>query len=324
MNRNKNTNKSKNASHANRFTKFTVDRFIKGMKKDYQLYLLALPAVLYIFIFSYIPMYGIQIAFKDFNVAAGISGSEWVGFDQFAKFFNSYQFLTTLKNTLVLSIYSLLVNFPFPIILALMLNQAGSKKFSKLVQTVTYAPHFISVVVMVGMIMLMLSPTSGVVNSVIKAFGGTPINFMAEAGMFKSIYVLTDLWQQIGWSSIIYLAALAAINPELYEAAEMDGAGKFRKILHVDIPGVTPTAIIMLILAVGRIMSMGMQKAYLMQNPLNLDSSEIISTYVYKSGLLQMQYSYSTAVTLFESAINVILLVSVNALSKKISKTSLW
>lgn len=306
----KNTNKS--------------NKIINRLKKDYQIYLLALPAIIYVIIFNYIPMYGIQIAFKDFTIGAGISGSPWVGLDNFKRFLSSYQFITTLKNTIFLSVYSLVVNFPFPIILALLLNQVKNMKFKKTVQTVTYAPHFISVVIMVSMLIIMLSPTSGVVNSVIKMLGGEAKNFMAEPGMFKTIYVLSDIWQQIGWSSIIYLSAISSINPELYEAAKVDGASKFKQILHVDLPGIAPTTIIMLILAMGRIMSMGMQKAFLMQNPLNLTSSEIISTYIYKSGLLQAQYSYSAAVGLFESLINVVLLVIVNSISKKVSETSLW
>jgi len=299
-------------------------KIIDRLKKDYQIYLLALPAIIYVAIFSYVPMYGIQIAFKDFTLGAGISGSPWVGFENFQRFLSSYQFTTTLKNTIILSVYSLVVNFPFPVILALLLNQVKNMKFKKTVQTVTYAPHFISVVIMVSMLIIMLSPTSGVVNAIIKMFGGEAKNFMGEAGMFKTIYVLSDIWQQIGWSSIIYLAAIASINPELYEAAKVDGASKFKQILHVDLPGIAPTAIIMLILATGRIMSMGMQKAFLMQNPLNLTSSEIISTYIYKSGLLQAQYSYSAAVGLFESLVNVFLLVIVNSISKRVSETSLW
>lgn len=299
-------------------------RLKKSLKNDRQLYLLALPAVVYVFIFSYIPMYGLQIAFKDFTPSKGFAGSEWIGFDHFIRFFRSSQFWPTLSNTIILSVYSLLVGFAPPIILALLLYQVDNRRFKKIVQTVTYAPHFISVVVMVSMLNLMLAPSSGVINTMIRACGGNTVNFMGEANLFRHVYVLSDIWQGIGWSSIIYLSALSGISPELYEAARVDGANRLQRILHVDIPGILPTAITMLILACGGIMNMSMQKVLLMQNPLNLETSEIISTYVYKSGLLNQQYGYSAAVGLFQSLVNLIMLVTVNSISRRVSDSSLW
>lgn len=269
-------------------------------------------------------MYGVTIAFKDFNAIKGILGSPWVGFDHFVRFFHSYQFWPLIKNTITISLYQLIAGFPVPIILAILLNQTRNKRFKSLVQTVTYAPHFISVVVLVGMLLIFLSPRTGFINHWIQAFGGQAILFMGEPTYFKSIYVLSGIWQNTGWASIIYLAALASISPELYEAAKVDGASKWKQILHIDLPGIMPTAIIIFILNVGQIMNVGFQKLYLMQNPLTESSQEIISTYVYKIGLISNQYSYSTAINLFNSVINILLLVLVNYISKRVSQTSLW
>lgn len=304
--------------------KSKLNKIKKVIAKDWQLYLLALPAVIYFVIFHYFPMYGIQIAFKDFMPVKGIIDSPWVGLKHFNRFFSSYQFWALLKNTLGVSIYQLVAGFPIPIIMALMLNQTRNKHFKKIVQTVTYAPHFISVVVLVGMMGIFLSPRSGLINYIITFFGGKPIFFMGEPALFKSVYVWSGVWQNAGWGTIIYLAALAGISPELYEAAKVDGATKWQIIRHVDIPGIIPTAVILLIMNVGSIMNVGFQKVFLMQNPLNLSTSEIISTYVYKVGLIQSQYSYSTAIGLFNTVINVILLVSVNKFAKKVGETSLW
>lgn len=292
--------------------------------REWQLYLFALPVVLYLFIFNYIPMYGALIAFKDFRAVDGILGSEWVGLKYFIKFINSYKFETVLSNTVILSFMQLIISFPMPIILALMLNQVKNYKYKKFVQTVTYSPHFISMVVMVGMLFLFFSPNAGLVNTVIKNLGGEPIHFMAKSGLFRWIYVLSGVWQSTGYGTIIYMAALASVGPELYDSAKIDGCGKFNLIRYVDLPHLYPTMIILLILQVGRIMNIGFQKAYLMQNPLNLPTAEIISTYVYKVGLIDQQYSYSTAIGIFNSIINIILLVSVNQVSKRLTKTSLW
>ncbi|QUI22239.1 sugar ABC transporter permease [Vallitalea pronyensis] len=299
-------------------------KIIRQLKKDYQLWLLALPVIIYFIVFHYLPMYGIQIAFKDFIAMKGITGSPWVGFQHFERFITSYQFKRLILNTLGISFYQLAVGFPAPIILALMLNQTKNLKFKKFVQTVTYAPHFISVVVMAGMIILFLSPTSGVINHLIGGLGFDKVNFMANPGYFKTIYVFSGIWQNAGWGAIIYLAALSAISPSLYEAARIDGANKWHLIRYIDIPSIMPTAVILLIMNVGRIMNVGFQKTFLLQNDLNLASSEIISTYIYKVGLLDAQYSYSAAIGLFNTIINILLLVSVNRISKKVTETSLW
>lgn len=294
------------------------------MKGNYELYLFLLPTVVYFLIFHYGPMYGIQIAFKNFIAVEGIWGSPWVGIDHFQRFFNSFQFWTLLRNTLGLSVYGLAAGFPIPIILALLLNQLSSKKYKKIVQTVTYAPHFISTVVLVGTMFVFLSPRNGLVNHIIELFGGEPVFFMARPEWFQTLYVFSGIWQNAGWGTIIYLASLSGISPDLHEAAIMDGAGRIQRIWHIDLPGIMPTAVIILILNLGRIMGVGFEKAYLMQTALNLDSSEIIATYVYKVGLLNAQFSFSAAVGLFNAVVNLILLVSVNKIAKTIGETSLW
>lgn len=296
----------------------------KVILRDYQLYLLVLPAVFYLILFNYIPMYGVQIAFKNYIAAKGILGSPWIGFGHFERFFNSYQFWTVLKNTLGISLYTLIAGFPAPIILALMLHHTKNQRFKTIVQTVTYAPHFISTVVLVGMLYLVLSPTSGFVNHIIAAVGGEPKFFMAETQSFKHIYVLSGIWQGTGFGSIIYLAALSSVSPELYEAAKIDGASTFKQILNIDLPGILPTAVILLVLNAGSIMNVGFQKAFLMQNPLTEQSQEIIATYVYKAGLINTQYGYSAAIGLFNTVINIILLITVNQIAKKLTENSLW
>ena len=293
-------------------------------KKEYQLYLMLIPAILFFLIFYYWPMYGIQLGFKKYVISEGITGSPWIGFDHFIRFFSSYWFPIILKNTIVISLAQLIFEFPIPIIFALMLNQVKNMAFKKTVQTVSYAPHFISLVVLVGMMGIMLSPTSGVVNMILKSLGLEPVFFLGESAWFKPLFVMAGIWQNFGWSSIIYIAALAGINPEIYEAADMDGASKFQKIINVDLPGIMPTAVILLIMRTGKIMQIGFQKAFLMQNPLNIESGEIIATYIYKSGLLSGQYEYSTAISLFNTVINFILLISINNLSRKINQISLW
>lgn len=282
------------------------------------------PALLYFAIFRYGPMYGLQLAFRDFMPNLGISGSEWIGLENFRRFFNSYHFEVLLKNTLTLSLYQLLVGFPLPILLALSLHALENKKVAKCIQTIVYAPYFISTVVLVGMINIFFSMNGGLVNSLLALLGKEQILFLGKASYFPSLYVWSGVWQSTGWSAIIYLAALSSVNPELHEAAKIDGAGRFQRILHIDIPHIVPTIITLLILNAGRIMSVGFEKAYLMQNSLNLEKSEIISTYVYKVGLLEGQYGFSTAVDIFNAVINCVLLVLVNWLSKKVSGSSLW
>lgn len=295
------------------------------IRRNWGLYLLLLPAVVLLICFTYRPMYGVLIAFKDYKAVDGIIGSQWATpwFKYFKKYFDSYQFGATIKNTLSITLYSLAV-FPIPIILALGINQMRNGRYKKIFQTVTYMPHFISTVVMVGLITLLLSPGSGVFGAICNALGFDAPNLMGKAGAFKHLYVWSDIWQHAGWDSIIYIAALSGIDPSLYEAATMDGATKLQKIRYVDIPMLIPTAVIMLIMRVGGIMSLGFEKVYLMQNDLNLSSSEVISTYVYKIGVVNTQYSYSAAINLFSTLINFALLILVNQISKRVSENSLW
>lgn len=297
---------------------------LKRITKNYELYLFILPGLVYFILFCYVPMYGVQIAFKDYNVVRGIWGSPWVGLLNLNYFFKSYFFWNTIGNTLTITLYSLAVGFPIPILLALMLNEVSGRRFKKTVQTVTYAPYFISTVVMVGMIIALLSPTTGIVNKLVNVLGMESVSFLTRNELFSSVYVWTGVWQYSGWGSIIYIAALAGIDPQLHESAVIDGATRLQRIRHINIPGILPTIVIMLILNTGNLMNVGFEKVFLMQNPLNLGASEVISTYVYKVGLQSAQYSFSSAVGLFNSVINFILLVSVNSLIKRINETSLW
>jgi len=296
----------------------------RNIRRNYELYLFILPVVVIYLVFKYYPMYGVQIAFKNFTASMGIWGSEWVGFEHFQRFFDSYNFWSIMENTLLLSVLSLVFGFPMPIIVALMLNMVMRERFKRFVQTVIYAPHFISMVVLVGMMHVFLSPNSGIVNHIITFFGGEPIMFMASDAWFRPLYILSGIWQETGFSAIVYLAALAGVNPELHEAAIMDGANKWKRIFHVDIPGIMPTIIILLVLALGNIMSVGFEKAFLMQSDLNYSVSNIIPTYVYEQGIQRAQYSFSAAVGLFNSVINVILLVTVNYIARKLTENSLW
>lgn len=296
----------------------------RSLRKYWDLYLLLSPVVIYFIVFKYLPMYGVQIAFKNFSASKGITGSAWVGLKHFIRFFRSYNFKTLMVNTLGINIYQLVVGFPAPILLALMMNEVKSKYFKKTVQTLTYAPHFLSTVVLVGMITAFLSPRNGIINEVIKAFGGTPIFFMIEPKWFKTIYVFSGIWQNIGWGSIVYMAALAGIDTQLYEAAIVDGASKLKRLWHITIPCIIPTAIILLIMDVGHMMNVGFEKVFLMQNSLNMKASDVISTYVYRTGLQGSEFSFSSAVGLFNSVVNFILLIAVNKVSKKFSETSLW
>ncbi len=299
--------------------------FFKQISKNYELYLFLLPAIILTFCFMYIPMYGVQIAFKNFSPARGIEGSPWVGLKHFTRFFNLAQCPRLFANTLKLSIYGLVAGFPLPILLALLLNQMSHMpKLKKSLQTISYMPHFISLVVLVSMLTIFLSPTSGIYGNLCRAMGKDPQNPMGDASLFRTIYILSDIWQHTGWNSIIYLAALSSVDPSLYEAATVDGAGKLKRVIHIDIPSILPTCVIMLILSVGNILNIGFDKAYLMQNPLNTAASEIIPTYVYKIGIQKGQYSMSAAVGLFNNVINFVLLISVNFISKKLTETSLW
>ncbi|MCR5155815.1 MAG: ABC transporter permease subunit [Butyrivibrio sp.] len=295
-----------------------------NIKRHYQLYLLLLPSAILLFCFAYLPMFGIVIAFQKYSPALGVMGSKFVGFANFLQFFRSYQFGVTIKNTLLLSIYSILVGFPLPILLALMCNQMKTKMFKKVFQVVTYLPHFISTMVMCGLILIFLSPSSGLFANLFKLFGGTFPNLMASASSFKHVYVWSDIWQHLGWDSIIYLAALAGIDPTYYEAATVDGATTLQKIRFIDIPMILPTAVVLLILRAGSILGIGFEKVFLLQNVQNIMSSEIISTYVYKMGMQSMQYSLSTAIGLFNTVVNVIVLLAVNIIARKFTDNSLF
>lgn len=297
---------------------------LKNIRKNTDLYLLFLPVLLYFAVFHYWPMYGVQIAFKDYLATQGITGSPWVGFKHFQRFFRSYDFWIVISNTITLSLYSLAVGFPVPIVLALMINEIRNKPFKKTVQMVTYAPHFISTVVLVGMLVVFLSPRTGIVNVLIERLGGEPVFFMARPEWFKSLYVFSGVWQNAGWGTIIYLSTLAGIDPQLHEAAIVDGASKLKRIIHIDIPGILPTAVILLILNVGRVMSVGFEKVFLMQNPLNMVASDVIATYVYRNGLLGGQFSFAAAVGLFNAVINFLLLLTVNRAAKGMGQASLW
>ena len=272
------------------------------MKGHYDLYLLLLPAILYTAVFLYIPMYGVLMAFQDYSPVKGIIGSNFVGLKHFKKFFSTYMAKQIISNTVILSGYSLLASFPFPVILALMLNYCVNRRFGKIVQTVTYMPYFISVMVLVGMMNIFFSTNYGVVNTVLQALGIEPFSFMSSEKSFRHMYVWSGIWQGMGYSSVIYFAALSGIDPTLYEAAELDGASKLQRIRYIDLPSIMPTVIIMLIMSAGNLMSIGFEKAYLMQNDRNSGVSEIIATYVYKVGLIDARYSFSAAINLFNSA----------------------
>lgn len=299
----------------------------KNIMQHWALYLFVLPALTVTVIFRYIPMYGLQIAFKNYYFATGINGSSWAGmngFQHFYRFFNSMDFWKIIRNTFSISFYTLLIGFPFPIILALMINQLKSERAKRVIQTVTYMPHFISIVVMVGIILLFLSPSTGLYGNFCKYLGISPINIMGEARLFSSVYVWSDVWQNTGWNSIIYLAAISSIDPSLYEAAKIDGASRLMIIKKIDIPHLMPTIMMLLILRCGRLLLVGFEKVYLMQNNLNLASSEIITTYEYKMGILNQNFSYGSAIGLFNTVVNFSLLIIVNKLSHRATGNSLW
>jgi len=298
-------------------------RFLREMTKNGQLYLIALPVIAYYVLFHYAPMYGAQIAFKDFSPAGGIAGSPWVGFKHFEDFFGSIYFIRVLKNTLTISITSLVFGFPAPIILALLINELRSRKFSRTVQLITYMPHFISMVVICGMI-LEFTSQSGLISVVLSWFGIPARTMLNDAGLFVPIYVISGIWQGVGWGSIIYLAALTGIDQELYQAASIDGAGRWKQTLYVTLPGLMPTIIVLLILRAGNILSVGAEKIILLYNPSIYETSDVISSYVYRRGLLNADWSFSSAVGLFNSVVNFILVASVNWLARRTSDTSLW
>lgn len=308
--------------------KSAVVRFIMSKKihRNWPLYVMLIPVVVYFAVFCYAPMYGITLAFKDYKVRSGIMGSPWTTpiFKYFQQFFESPYFIRVLKNTITLSLQSLILNFPLPIVLALSINEVRSLKFKKFVQNVTYAPHFLSVLVLVGIIKSFCNSDYGIVNIAIRALGGTGQNWLQVDSMFRPLYIGSNIWQNIGWDAIIYISALAGIDPTLHEAAMIDGANRLQRIWHINIPGILPTMVILLILNSGHIMNVGFEKVFLMQNDLNMSTSDVISTYSYRIGIESAQYSLSTAISLFNSVINCALLLIVNGASRKLNETSLW
>lgn len=296
----------------------------RGVWDNRWLYVLILPALIYLIVFNYLPMYGIQIAFKNYKVVRGIAGSEWVGFKHFETFFNSYYCGRLISNTLVLNLLNLLFQFPIPIILAIIVNGIPGTRLKKFTQTAIYVPHFISTVVMAGILYILLSPTTGIINSFIKALGGTPIYFMNEASWFRPVYIISGIWQNAGWNSILYIAALAGVDPELYEAATIDGANKWHKVWYIDLPHILPTATMMLILNCGSLLSSSTQKTLLLQTAGNTATSDIIGTYVYNMGLGSGQFSYTSAIGLFVNVINFVMVVTVNTISGKMQGETLF
>ena len=292
--------------------------------KSRYLYLLFLPCLAWYLVFMYGPMYGLQIAFKDFMPFLGIEGSKWVGFKHFISFFESEYFWRLIKNTLGISLYSILVGFPIPIILALLMNEVGNKYFKKGVQTIAYLPHFISAVVVVSIVNSILSPSSGLLNQLIELFGGDPVHFMAEPKYFKTVYVLSDIWQSAGYNSIVYLAALTSIDPSMYEAATVDGASKWDKLIRITLPSILPTIMIMLILRMGSMFSVGYEKIMLMYNEATYETADVISTYLYRRAFKSGDYSFSAAIGLFNAVINFTIIQVFNKISAKVSEVSLW
>ena len=299
------------------------DSFFYEVKTNKVVYLMMLPAIVCLLIFNYLPMLGLVVAFQNYSPAAGILGSQWLGFDNFIRFFQSPYFLRCIKNTLGLSIYGNIVGFPAPIILAILLNEIRCKWYKKCVQTITYIPHFVSLVVICGILMDFCSQ-DGVINDVIALFGGKRTNLLMKPELYKTIHVFSDVWREIGWGSIVYLAALTAIDASLYEAASIDGAGRFRQIWHITLPGIASTVVTMFILRIGGIMAVGFEKIILLYNPGIYETAETISTYVYRKGMIDMNFVFSSAVGLFNSVINLIMLVVANRLSKKYNEVGLW
>uniref|UniRef100_UPI001FDECFA0 ABC transporter permease n=1 Tax=Caldanaerobius polysaccharolyticus TaxID=44256 RepID=UPI001FDECFA0 len=297
---------------------------LTAVKKDWQLYSLLILPLIYYVIFRYIPMFGNVIAFRKFYPGGPVYGTEWVGLRYFKMFWTDPTFWQVFKNTIILSVEYLVFSFPFPIVFALLLNELRNQLFKRFVQTVSYLPHFLSMVIVAGMIMEILSPSTGVVNMVLKHLTGKTINFLAEPQWFRTIYIVSGIWQQMGWNAIIYLAALANINPELYEAAIIDGANRWQQTLHVTIPGIMPTIMILLILSIGGLMSVGFEKILLLYNPLTYSTADVISTYLYRMGLESNNFSYATAIGLFESVIGLILLSTANYISRRFADMSLW
>lgn len=299
------------------------NRYIRDFKLNKLLYLMMLPVIAYYIIFHYIPMYGALIAFKDYSPMKGILGSDWVGLKHFHDFFSSYYFTRILKNTLVISLYSLVFEFPAPIILALLINEVRNKAFKRVAQTITYMPYFISLVVICGII-TDFTNADGIINRLFMLFGYDGQAMLQKPELFRPIYILSEIWQRIGWESIIYIAALMSIDQEQYEAARMDGASRLKQIFYITLPGILPTITIMFILRMGNMLNVGFEKIILLYNPVTYDTADVISSFVYRKGLLEFGWSYSSAVGLFNSVVNLALLVTANYISRKVNKSSLW
>ena len=298
-------------------------RVKKDWKRNRSLYLMVLPVILFYILFHYKPMYGAIIAFQDYNPRQGVTGSEWVGFDQFIRFFTSPYFGRLVKNTLLLSVYGIIFGFPAPIILALLLNELRAKRFKKTVQTITYLPHFISLVVVTGIIKDFTQST-GLINDIIVMFGGERSSLIQNPALYRTIYIVSDIWQGIGWGSIIYLSALSGVDQQLDEAASIDGAGRWKQLLHVTLPGIAPTIVIMLIMRMGQLLGTGYEKTILLYNEATYETADVIASYIYRVGILERNWSYSTAIGLFNSVINLALLIATNKISRRVSETSLW
>jgi len=299
-------------------------KFFKTVKKGKYLWLLVLPGIIWYIVFAYMPMYGLIIAFKNFSPYKGIAKSPWVGFLWFQQFFESQFFWRLIKNTVILNIYSIIFSFPIPVILALLLNEVQHTWYKKVAQTISYLPHFISTVVVLGIMANFLSPVDGIINRIIETLGGQSINFMIEPKWFRTLYIVSGIWQEAGWGSIIYLASLSGIDTQLYEAATVDGASKLKQLWHISIPGILPTIIIMLILNLGHMLSIGYEKIILMYNPATYEVADVINTYVYRRGLINGEYSFGTAIGMFQSILNFAFIIIANRISKRVSEVSLW
>jgi len=301
-----------------------LTRTRKAFGRDKYLLLLISPVIVYYIVFHYFPMYGIVIAFKNFRPVDGILGSGWAGFKYFEQFFDSVYFWRLLRNTVLLSLYSLIWGFPVPIVFALLLNELRSRYFKRIVQTISYLPHFISIVVIAGIIVTFTHPVDGIVNILLTRLGFEPIGFITEPGWFRTLFVSSGIWQQFGWGSIIYLAAIAGINPQLYEAADIDGAKRRHKIMFITLPGILPTIVILFILSMGNLMDVGFEKVLLLYSPATYETADVIGTFVYRRGIINADFSFAAAINLFNNMINIVLLVTVNQISRRLSDTSLW
>ncbi|MCQ6560500.1 ABC transporter permease subunit [Paenibacillus mendelii] len=301
-----------------------AETFVRKFNQSKYLLLLFIPCLIYYILFRYFPMFGVIISFKEYNIFKGVINSPWVGFKYYEMFFQSHDFYKLLRNTFLLGLYKLLFGFPAPILLALMLNEVKQRIFKKFVQSISYLPHFISNVVVVSMILMFLSPSSGIVNQLIQAFGMDPVNFMSRPELFRAIYVLSEVWQHTGWEAILYLAALSSIDPMLYEAAEMDGASRWKKTIHITLPGIVPVIIVLFILNIGSVLDISFEKVFLLYNPAIYETSDILSTFVYRTGLGQGNFSYASAVDVFTGIIGLIFIYSANSISRKVGETSVW